>query len=136
MQTQDLISTLRLSRDELKELLGAVREQRDGCRSNSKRRHSRLWLGKVTPIDVTLPPQTMKSYATLGLDLSAGGIGLLAGTFLYPNARVVVRLPMLSGTGDVPIEGVIKSCVHFMTRWHRIGIQFSVPIYPADFTVG
>lgn len=64
--------------------------------------------------------------------LSAGGVSLLHGGFVYEGARVQVHIPRLEGATDT-LEGTAVRCRHIGKHVHEIGVRFDCRIEPRDY---
>jgi hypothetical protein len=65
-------------------------------------------------------------------NLSAGGISVLHGAFLYPSTQCTITLKTLAGE-PVRIPGRVVRCRCVHGRAHEVNIGFNEPIEMADF---
>ncbi len=133
MLSAELIATLRLSKPELTRILEEVRNRREACGDEGRRQDQRWWYGKALSITVCMANDRTQSMAALGMDISQSGVGLLVGSFIYPESKLVAILPSRISDEEHHIEGTARSCSHFYSRWHRVGIQFDTLLDPAEF---
>ncbi|MFO0840056.1 MAG: hypothetical protein U1D55_16235 [Phycisphaerae bacterium] len=65
-------------------------------------------------------------------NLSASGMSMLHGGFVYPNTPCSVRLHRLDG-GFETVNGSVTRCRVLAGRVHEIGVKFARPIEPEHF---
>lgn len=126
----DAYETLRLSRKEWDHILALLKS---GMRMNDdyddKREHARyvaLDLMKIV-IQVTDPGGCQASIVVHGYDISAKGIGLVHGRYLYPGSRCVCWLRHAS-KGVLPISGTLRWCRHVRGMVHMSGVELDEPV--------
>ena len=71
-------------------------------------------------------------YLIVPRDISPHGMCFLHGQFLYPETRVVIKLPTIDDEALLG-GGRVKRCRHVKGRIHEVGISFEYPIDLADF---
>ncbi len=98
-----------------------------------KRRDQR-WPYRRNDIQITIehPAGGVSQLLLCSRNLSAGGISLLHGGYIYPNSRCKLTLCRLDGQQHLA-TGTIVSCRHLQGLLHEIGLQFDRRIDPHDF---
>lgn len=102
--------------------------------SNASKRKWRRWsmTGRSASATFVHPGGTTVRCVVSPRTLSAGGIGMLHGGFVYPGTQVTVHLRALTKeTRD--IAGKVVSCRHIGKHIHEVGVQFIHQIEPRDF---
>ncbi len=129
------IDTLRLDDDEWRALVGELdRITANGSSIPERREHERVAYRNSAFVFATIegPDQQPKRYKIRTHDLSAGGIGFLHGTFIYPGSKVQVVLRHQT-QGAVLITGAVRRCDHLTRHIHHVGVQFDELIEPEHF---
>lgn len=73
-----------------------------------------------------------RRYEALALNLSATGVCVAVGSFVYPARRYDLRLPALDGRVRV-IEARAEWCRHATKSAHLVGLRFESTLTPGDF---
>jgi hypothetical protein len=81
---------------------------------------------------VTEPCGTTAMFLVVPRKLTELGIRLLQGKFVYPSAKVVIKLPTIDGESILAV-GYVKDCRHVRGRIHELDVRFEAPIDVQDF---
>lgn len=116
--------------------LAALLDQLDSGDGGSYRTYLR-WAFRRETISIELhqPGGSTARVDMVARNLSAGGMSLLHSAFVYPNTKVLVRLPGVSA-GFVDVRGKVARCLHVQGRVHEVGVQFDEPVEMRSFTAG
>jgi len=87
-----------------------------------RRQHPRYPYPIRDGVKVVLP-ESATTFPARPQTLSAGGIGLLHGSFVHPQQRCVVALITLNNAEEC-VTGKIVRCRHVQGHVHDVGIQF------------
>lgn len=88
--------------------------------------------GHNVHLDVHMEGGRVGRYLTFSRDLSASGLSLVHGGFVYPGTPCQVTLTTLNGENDT-IEGVVMRCEYVRGTLHELGIRFNQRIDPRRF---
>lgn len=114
----------------LHELLDAAGHEES---TNTKRKWRR-WVIRNRLAEATIhhPGGTAVRCVVAPRTISAGGMSLLHGGFVYKDQRIVVHLQRL--TKDIEhIDGKVVRCRHLGKHVHELGVQFNKQIEPREF---
>lgn len=128
-----IFDTLRLSQDQLDELMRDSVEREGG--GNSDRR-SRRWSMQQQKAIVTIIQDGGRrmNLVIVPRNLSAEGVGFFYGGFIHTGTKCVVTLRAINGRA-VPHRGRIMRCIHKKDHLHEIGVLFEEPIIPRDYFI-
>jgi len=100
----------------------------------STKRRWRRWVIKNRHAEATIhhPGGTSVRCVVAPRTISAGGMSLLHGGFVYTGAKIVVHLERL--THEIEhIHGKVVRCRHLGKHVHDLGVQFDKQIEPRDY---
>lgn len=106
-------------------------------RPSSKREFDRLdFSGKEVGLTLFGPGAgESHDYLTLSRNISASGLSILHGGFVYPDTPCVLRIPTLDGATE-SIKADVVHCRLVRGRVHELGLRFDRVIDPYCFVVG
>lgn len=128
------IRTIRLEEAALNKVVEAL-QSAPASPPASKRKTKRFPIrmrGCVLSVQVT-NGASVTNFAVVPFDLSASGIGILHGGFVYPRTKCYVRLISTHGSWQI-VEGVVRTCTMVQGNLHSVGISFNTRVDPADYT--
>ncbi len=128
MDDKQPVDTLRISQGERQRLLRRLEEHvaaPGACRRGQARYPCEFRADPVIRIRQYGGQEI--TYLSLGLDLSASGMGFIHGCFLYPTTPVRVTLTALDGE-KISVDGQVVHCEHVEGRFHEVGVRFTNPI--------
>ena len=131
-----VIDTVRLSEDDIDAILTFL-DSGKGDVPIDKRLNRRFTYRQNPGLVLTIhqPDGNMTRYRVIPRDISASGLGLLVGTFVYTGNCCSIALQSIAdGVKDIP--GRIVRCVHIRGRLHEIAIQLDHEIDLAQFIGG
>lgn len=125
-------NTLGLRGRDLQTLLDKLDAEQGGA----SRTHLRWAFRRETvSVQMTQPGGSTTEVDMVARNLSAGGMSLLHAAFVYPNTKIVVRVPGISA-GAVDVKGTVVRCMHVQGRVHEVGVKFDEMIEMRSFTAG
>jgi CheY-like chemotaxis protein len=123
---------VRLSESERSEVLRRLESNTD-LQAQAKRRDARHeYRGHNVHLDLHTDGGRVARFLTFSRDLSASGLSLIHGGFVYPGTICQVTLTTLEGDTET-IEGVVKRCDYVKGMLHELGIRFDRRIDPKQF---
>ncbi|UCD76136.1 MAG: PilZ domain-containing protein [Phycisphaerales bacterium] len=128
------VDLLRMSDDELHELLDNLERPEDTPETLTQREEPRYPYRLPVRLAalISRPDGAADLFSIVPRDLSCNGIGFLHGQFVYPDARVVVKLPTIDQDSVIAV-GRVKRCRHVCGRVHEVGIRFEQTFDLKDF---
>lgn len=117
--------------------LAKLHELLDSAEKNtapSTKRRWRRWVIKNRHAEATIhhPGGTSVRCIVAPRTISAGGMSLLHGGFVYTGAKIVVHLERL--THEIEhLQGKVVRCRHLGKHVHELGVQFDRQIEPRDY---
>lgn len=121
---EQAIESLRLSDKQWEQVVSAIRESQNK-RTQCRRVHPRsedMGLASVV-LEIKQPGGTKSTLLANGYDLSASGVGVIHGQYLYPGSECTCWLPHAS-EGMKALVGKARWCRHITGAAHMSGIQF------------
>ncbi len=127
------IDSLRLSRDEQKQIFARMGEQ-ELPSAGERRGENRLNYHKEAGLIVQMhhPGGSIVNYLVRSRNLSSGGIAFLHGAFVYQGTRCAVAL-MTTANRVAPFNGKVVRCQLVHRHIHDVGVCFDRPIRLSDF---
>ncbi|MEO0588052.1 MAG: response regulator [Planctomycetota bacterium] len=124
-----VLDTLRLTPRQAEALLDSLQQETAGADQQANRSEARHFYTDLTgiPLEVSHPGGTTSSFSVIPVDLSAKGIGLLHGGFVYQGTEVIATLTDLSGL-ERRVAGRVMDCRLYRGRVHVLGVRFEEPI--------
>ena len=123
---------VRLSESERSEVLRRLESNPD-IEAAAKRRDTRHeYRGHNVHLDLHTEGGRISRFLTFSRDLSASGLSLVHGGFVYPGTICEVTLTTLDGENQT-IDGVVKRCDYVKGMLHELGIRFDQRIDPKNF---
>ena len=131
-QRRDISKIVGLPLGELDKLMARLQQELpedEDCRRTAPR-------GRRFRCDVQLEVEHIAGGVTRTLcctrNISAGGVGLVLGSFLHRGSKVRVTLGRLDGKRITHV-GIVAFCRHVTGKVHEAGIAFEKPIDPAMY---
>ncbi|MEM6332151.1 MAG: response regulator [Planctomycetota bacterium] len=124
-----MLDTLRLSPRQAEALLDSLQQETAGGDQQSNRQEKRHFYTDLSGIrlEVSHPGGTTSDFSVIPVDLSARGMCVLHGGFVYTQTEVVATLTDLNGL-ERRLAGRVMDCRLHRGRVHVLGIRFDEAI--------
>lgn len=111
--------------------LAGERSARTGG-GNARSRQRFVFPGRTMGVLTEAGTGPVRRYEALALNLSATGVCVAVGSFVYPMRRYELRLTGLDGQARV-VGARAEWCRHATKSAHLIGLRFDATLNPGDF---
>ncbi len=124
--TNEYMKSVRLNEAAQRALLKNMETSKQQVES-SKRAEERCLIHMLdVPLEVTHPDGAIAKFLICLRNISPGGVSFIHGGFLYPQSKVVLKVPNIWGDVE-PLEGRVANCRHVEGQNHEIGVKFDKP---------
>lgn len=123
---------LRLDAGDQERLLALANERTARTGGNARSRQRFVFPGRTMGVLTESGTGPVRRYEALALNLSATGVCIAVGSFVYPTRRYELRLKGLDGQVRV-IEARAEWCRHATKSAHLVGLRFDATLTPGEF---
>lgn len=130
MSTKPYMDLLRLSEEQVLEIVRELQRKDSSSRKDNQRQHERLPFHEDALLLCEIktarggPPFLVKC-----IDVSAGGLGFLHGAYIHVDTPCVVTLVVRKKTG-FRVEAKVARCQHHRGHIHIVGVKFDQAMDP------
>ncbi|MBL8746621.1 MAG: response regulator, partial [Phycisphaerae bacterium] len=135
MSSTEVFDSLRLNQAEVEHLMADLNRASSRSPMVSKRGLKR-WPMPFQRSVLTTTSKLMGNMHCVAYprNLTKRGAAVLSGAFVHPGTVCHLTLRAVNGKAR-SVAGVIRWCQHVKARAHDLGIEFSSPINPRDFSI-